>query len=79
MNPSATKLLYRSRAPRATTRYASAMKKSKWEKKACGCVKTKLPRAGKVAIRCPKHRGKPTKEGRTLCYFDDVGMVRAES
>jgi len=52
------------------------MEKTQWEKKPCGCVKTTLPRAGKVAIRCTKHRGKPSK--RTLCYFDDAGMVRAE-
>lgn len=52
------------------------MEKTQWEKKACGCVKTELPRAGKVAIRCTKHRGKPSK--RRLCYLDDAGMVRAE-
>ena len=76
MNAKATKLLYRSRAPRATTRYLSGMEKTQWEKKPCGCVKTTLPRAGKVAIRCAKHRGKPSK--RRLCYFDDAGQVRAE-
>ena len=65
-----------SRGRRARVRYAYGMAKTKWGKKPCGCVKTTLPRAGKVAIRCTKHRGKPSK--RTLCYFDDAGMVRAE-
>jgi len=54
-------------------------RKAKWEKKEkCGCVKARLPRAGKLMIRCTKHRGKPTKTDRRLCYFDDTGMVRAE-
>lgn len=62
----------------ARVRYASGMKKTQWDRKSCGCVKTTLPRVGKVAIRCAKHRGKPAKTGRTLCYFDDAGMVRSE-
>lgn len=47
--------------------------KSPWQIKPCGCVKATLPRAGKVAIRCTKHRGKPSK--RRLAYFDDAGVV----
>lgn len=55
----------------------NGMAKFKWEKREkCGCVKARLPRAGRVAIRCIKHRGKPSK--RRLCYFDDAGMVCAE-
>lgn len=54
-------------------------RKVKWEKRAkCGCVKATLPQAGKVMVRCTKHRGKPTKSDRTLCYFDDAGQVCAE-
>ena len=51
--------------------------KPRWNRKPCGCVKTELPRAGKVAIRCAKHRGKPSK--RTLAYFDEAGCVRVEA
>jgi hypothetical protein len=51
--------------------------KSRWDKKPCGCVKTKLPRAGRVVIRCTKHRGKPSR--RTLAYFDENGQVRLEA
>ena len=65
----------RSRGRRLAVRYASGMEKTQWEKKPCGCVKTTLS-IGKVAIRCTKHRGKPSKC--RLCYFDDAGMVRAE-
>jgi hypothetical protein len=55
-------------------------RKVKWEKREkCGCVKATLPRTGKVMIRCARHRGKPTKTDRTLCYFDDVGMVHVEA
>lgn len=51
--------------------------KPKWERKPCGCIKTDLPRAGKVMVRCTKHRGKPSK--RTLAYFDPDGIVKLES
>lgn len=55
-------------------------RRPKWEKsEKCGCVKARLPRAGKVTIRCRKHRGRPTKTDQRLCYFDDAGMVRTES
>jgi hypothetical protein len=54
--------------------------KVKWEKRAkCGCVKATLPRSGKVMIRCTKHRGRPTKTDRTLCYFDENGQVKLEA
>ncbi len=46
-----------------------------WKRKSCGCVKTTLPRAGKVAIRCDRHWGKPAKKGRVLAHFEE-GMVR---
>lgn len=49
--------------------------KPKWERKPCGCVKTNLS-IGRAMIRCPKHRGKPSK--RVLCYFED-GIVRREA
>jgi hypothetical protein len=49
---------------------------SKWERKECGCVKTTLPISGKVAIRCARHRGKPSK--RLLCYWED-GIVRVDN
>lgn len=48
-----------------------------WDKKPCGCVKAKLERAGGVIIRCPQHRGKPSKSGRLLCYWDE-GLVHTE-
>lgn len=48
--------------------------KRRWNKKSCGCVKTNLPSAGRVLIRCSLHRGKPSK--RELCYFDQDGIVR---
>lgn len=50
--------------------------KPRWNRKPCGCVKTTLPRAGKVSIRCPRHRGRPAKT-RLLAYFDENGLVRA--
>ena len=50
-----------------------------WKRKPCGCVNTRLPRSGKVAIRCERQRGKPAKKGRRLCYFDADGIVRAEA
>jgi len=50
-----------------------------WNRKPCGCVKTALPRAGKVAIRCERHRGKRAKKGRLLAYLTDDGRVRAEA
>lgn len=45
-----------------------------WKRKDCGCISTLLPRAGKVAIRCERHLGKPSKK-RLVCHFED-GMVR---
>ena len=69
----------RSRGRRARVRYASGMKKSKWDRKPCGCVKTTLPQYGRVVIRCTKHLGRPAKVGRTLCYFDEHGQVKAEA
>ena len=55
-------------------------RKVKWEKREkCGCVKATLPKTGKVTIRCTKHRVKPTKTDRTLCYFDDAGQVQREA
>jgi len=51
--------------------------KPAWDRKPCGCVKATLPRAGKVAIRCERHRGKPSK--RRLAYFDADGIVRYEA
>jgi hypothetical protein len=47
-----------------------------WKRKPCGCVRTTLPRAGKVAIRCARHRGKDAKKGRLLAHFDENGIVR---
>lgn len=52
-------------------------RKTEWERKECGCVKTNLPRSGRVMIRCTKHRGKPSK--RELAYFDADGIVRKEA
>lgn len=51
-----------------------------WNPKPCGCINAILDHHGKVAIRCPKHRGKPgrTKKGRLRCYFNEDGHVRAE-
>lgn len=54
-------------------------KKAKWERKPCGCVKTTLPQAGRVLIRCERHRGKPAKGERTLCYWDEHGLVQRET
>ena len=48
--------------------------KPKWEKRECGCVKANLTRAGRVMIRCERHRGKPSK--RALAHFDENGIVR---
>jgi len=48
--------------------------KPKWERQSCGCVKANLSRAGKLMVRCPKHRGKSSK--RTLAHFDEDGIVR---
>lgn len=47
--------------------------KRRWDRKPCGCVKANLPRAGRVMIRCERHRGKPSK--RVLAHWED-GMVR---
>ena len=56
------------------TGYASSMEK----KPKCKCWKTKLPLSGRVVVRCEKHRGKPSKSGRLVCYFDEDGIVRRE-
>jgi len=53
--------------------------KTRWDKKPCGCVKANLTSAGKVMVRCTKHRGKPSKRGRMLGYFDEQGQVCAEA
>jgi hypothetical protein len=45
-----------------------------WEQKDCGCVKARLERAGRVLIRCERHREKPSRK-RLVCHFED-GMVR---
>lgn len=52
-------------------------RKAKWKRKPCGCVKTELT-IGKVMVRCIRHRGKPTKSDRLLCYFDDAGIINWE-
>jgi hypothetical protein len=55
----------------------SVMEKTNWERKACGCIKTDLARAGRVIIRCRQHLGKPIKKsGRMVCHFDEAGIVR---
>lgn len=55
---------------------ARRRKQPKWDRKPCGCVKTRL--AGKKAvIRCTRHRDKPSK--RDVYYFDGDGIVRAEA
>jgi hypothetical protein len=59
-------------------RYALRMakkRKFKWDRKPCGCIRTKLS-VGRVVIRCTRHRGKPAK-GRILAYWDE-GQVRLE-
>ena len=48
------------------------MAKPKWNRKPCGCVKANLS-AGRVMIRCERHRGKSSK--RVLAHWED-GMVR---
>lgn len=48
--------------------------KAKWERRECGCVKANLASAGRVLIRCTRHRGKPSK--RELAHFDSDGIVR---
>lgn len=53
------------------------MGKSKWEKKACGCVKTELS-IGPAIIRCAGHHGKPDKKGRVVLHLDGDGIVRQE-
>lgn len=50
-------------------------RKPAWDKKSCGCVKTKLPSVGKVLIRCERHRHEPYEGKRTLCYWDESGIV----
>ena len=52
--------------------------KARWNRKDCGCTKGNLPRAGRVMVRCSRHRGKPCKDDRVLCYFDGDGIVRKE-
>lgn len=46
-----------------------------WNRKPCGCVRARLPRAGKVVIRCTKHHDKPARK-RLVAYFDADGIVR---
>lgn len=53
-------------------------RKPKWDRKRCGCTKTTLPSVGKVLIRCTRHRGKTYKGKRTLCFWDDQGIVQLE-
>ncbi len=53
--------------------------KVRWKSKPCGCVNTRSPGIGKMTIRCSRHRGKPSKKGRLLCYFDEAGIVRLET
>lgn len=55
---------------------AKKRKPPEWERKDCGCIKTTLPSVGKVLIRCTRHRDKAYKGKRTLCYFDDQGIVQ---
>lgn len=50
--------------------------KGRWRRKPCGCVRAVLPQSGRVGIRCERHRFKPAKRGRTLCYFGPDGIVR---
>lgn len=50
--------------------------KPKWERKSCGCVKTRLLSSGeKAIIRCAKHREK-TFKNRIHLHFDADGIVR---
>lgn len=49
-------------------------RKSNWERKPCGCVKTTLS-IGRVLVRCTKHRDKRYSGSRVLCYFEDDGRV----
>jgi hypothetical protein len=58
---------------------AKKAKTPAWDRKPCGCVKTKLPRVGKVLIRCERHREKPYKGKRVLCYWDDSGLVQRKA
>lgn len=51
--------------------------KPKWEKQECGCIKANLTSAGRVMIRCSRHRGKPSK--RELCYFGEGTIVTKEA
>ena len=51
-------------------------KPPEWERKECGCVKTRLPSVGKVLIRCTQHRDEPYKGKRVLCYWDESGIVQ---
>ena len=57
------------------SRYASSMEK----KPKCKCWKTTLPLTGRVVVRCEKHRGKPSKSGRLVCYLDEDGIVRRDT
>lgn len=50
--------------------------KPKWDRKPCGCVKANLS-AGRVMIRCSRHRGEPSK--RELCYFGESTIVTRET
>lgn len=55
-----------------------ALVKATWKRKPCGCVNTRLPISGKVAIRCTRHAGKPAKKDRLLRHFDEDGIVRRD-
>lgn len=50
-------------------------RKPKWEKKECGCVKARLPRAGRVLIHCQRHSAREYKGSRLPCYFDENESV----
>lgn len=58
-------------------RYPSGMakkRKSKWDRKRCGCVKTVL--VGEPAvIRCKRHQAKPAKGHRVPYILNDEGIV----
>lgn len=50
--------------------------KTEWKRKRCGCTKTTLPNAGKVLIRCARHRDKSYDGKRLLCFWDENGIAR---
>lgn len=52
--------------------------KARWDRKPCGCVKTRLLSSGeKVIVRCAKHRDK-TFKNRVHLHFDADGIVRRD-